>query len=139
MAKKNVNVAKFPGGLEELKLFISSPTTEITARDLTPATITTAFTAQQTDVDGKNSLQENLKTETKKATAAVQLAADTRYPEFSSVIDLLRGAFGVGSAEAKQLTRIRQDVIGKGGGSGGGGGSDSSGDSSGGGGGGSSS
>ena len=128
MAKKNINVAKFLGGLEELKLFISSRSTEITAKGLPTPTLTTAVTTQQTDVGTKNSDQENARTTYKNKTIAVQAAADLRYPEFSSVIDLLRGAFGVGSPEAKQLTRIRQDVIGRG--SAGGGSGSSSGDSS---------
>lgn len=128
MAKKNINVAKFLGALEELKLFISSNSALLTSKGLTPANLTTAVTAQQSDVGTKNSEQENAKTVLKNKTIAVQAAADTRYPEFSSVIDLLRGAVGVGSPEAQQLRRIRQQVIGRGNSSGGG---DSSGSGSG--------
>jgi hypothetical protein len=141
MANKNVNAAKFLGGLEELLQFISSHSAEITAKGLTPATLTTNITAGKNEVSLKNGTQENAKTALKNATNALQLVANVRYPEFSSVIDLLRGAFGVSTPEAKQLTRLRQQVIGRGN-AGGGSGSSSDGgggDSSGGGGGGGSS
>jgi len=55
--------------------------------------------------------QANAKTTLKVATQTHNDTVAQRYPEFSSVIDLLRGAVGNNTALGKQLTNIRKQAI----------------------------
>ena len=56
--------------------------------------------------------QANAKTTLKVATQTNNDTVAQRYPEFSSVIDLLRGAVGNNTALGKQLTNIRKQAAG---------------------------
>jgi uncharacterized membrane protein YgcG len=129
MARKSIKISDLLGGYDLLLQFISSRSAEITAKGLTPATLTTNLTTQKTDLVTKDTTQENAKTALRNATIAVDASVDANYPQWSSVIDLLRGAFGTTSPEGKQLTAMRKSIIGSSGG-GGGGGSSSSGSGS---------
>jgi hypothetical protein len=59
-------------------------------------------TAEQAQADAKSAV--------KNATATLNETVIQRYSEFSSVIDLLRGAVGNNTPLGKQLTNIRKQV-----------------------------
>jgi len=75
-----------------------------------PEELKTKLTTYCTSVQATEQGQADAKTGLKNATQAHYEAVALRYPEFSSVIDLLRGAVGNRSALGKQLTNIRKQA-----------------------------
>ena len=101
------------GAIDALSQFITDHSALLTSKGLTPATLTTTLTAAKTDLMTKDSTQETAKTTLKNATLAVEAALAARGMEFSSMIDLLVGALGKTSNEAKQVQKIRKDLRAK--------------------------
>lgn len=79
------------------------------------ATLHTTLTGSLSALETKEQAQEDAKAALKTATQTLDTEVPSRYPEFSSLIDLLRGAVGNTTPAGKQLTNIRKLVIGGGG------------------------
>jgi hypothetical protein len=87
----------------------------ITAKGLTVATLHTTITSSISSLQTKEQAQEDAKAALKTATATLDGEVVVRYPEFSSLVDLLRGAVGNTTPAGKQLTNIRKLATGGGG------------------------
>ena len=112
--------------------FITANSAAITAKGMTPATLTTALTALKSALLQLETAQENVKTALKDATIALELQSVLTYDGFSSLIDFVAGGLGKKTNLAKQLRKIRENIRpAKGSGSGGSSSSSSSSSSSG--------
>ena len=75
-----------------------------------PDDLKTKLTTCCTTVQATEQSQANAKTALKVTTQTHNDTVAERYPEFSSVIDLLRGAVGNNTPLGKQLTNIRKQA-----------------------------
>lgn len=110
MARKNVKTTNLLGAVPQLVQFITNHSTDLTEQGLNPEALKTKLGTCSTDVQATEQSQANAKTTLKVATQTHNDTVAQRYPEFSSVIDLLRGAVGNNTALGKQLTNIRKQA-----------------------------
>ena len=103
----------FLGAVTQLVQLITNHGTTLTEKGVKPEEIKTKLTTCCTSVQATEQGQADAKTGLKNATQTHYDAVALRYPEFSSVIDLLRGAVGNKSALGKQLTNIRKQAAGR--------------------------
>ena len=92
---------------------ITNHSATLTEKGLKPEEIKTKLTTCCSDVQTDEQVQADAKTALKNATAKLNTTVAQRYSEFSSVIDLLRGAVGNQTALGKQLTNIRKQANGR--------------------------
>ena len=90
--------------------FITANSAAITAKGMTPATLTTALTALKAALQQKEIAQEAAKTAMKDATLALDAQSILTYDGFSSLVDFMSGGLGKKTNLAKQLRKIRGDV-----------------------------
>ena len=100
-----------PDAVPQLVQFITNHSATLTDKGVKPDDIKTKLADCVTTVQATEQSQANAKTTLKVATQTHNDTVAQRYPEFSSVIDLLRGAVGNNTALGKQLTNIRKQAI----------------------------
>ncbi len=98
------------GAIDLFLEFITANSAAITAKGMTPATLTTALTALKALLVQKDTAQEGAKTALKDATIAVDGQSVLTYDGFSSLIDFVSGGLGKKTNLAKQLQKIRLGV-----------------------------
>ena len=113
MASKNIKTTSFLGAVPQLVQFLTNHSATLTEKGVKPDELKTKLTTCCTSVQTTEQGQADAKTGLKNATQVHYEAVNLRYPEFSSVIDLLRGAVGNKSALGKQLTNIRKQAAGR--------------------------
>ena len=111
--KKNVKTTNLLGAGPQLAQLITNHSATLTEKGLKPEEIKTKLTTCCSDVQTDEQVQADAKTALKNATAKLNTTVAQRYSEFSSVIDLLRGAVGNQTALGKQLTNIRKQANGR--------------------------
>ena len=114
MARKSIKVNDLLGALGQLDQFTVNHGGVITSKGLNPTNIRANIAAILLILQTREQAQEDAKTTLKDSTQAVDGEVNARYPEFSSLIDLLRGALGNNTTLGKQLTNIRKLVTGGG-------------------------
>ena len=112
MPRKSIKTTNLLGAATQLGQFITNHGTTLTEQGLNPEALKTKLSTCCTDVQTTEQSQANAKTTLKVATQTNNDTVAQRYPEFSSVIDLLRGAVGNNTALGKQLTNIRKQAAG---------------------------
>jgi hypothetical protein len=110
MVRKNVKTTNLLGAATQLGQFITNHSTTLTEQGLNPESLKTKLGTCCTEVQTTEQSQANAKTTLKVATQTHNDTVAQRYPEFSSVIDLLRGAVGNNTPLGKQLTNIRKQA-----------------------------
>ena len=90
--------------------FIDNHSATLAEKGVKPEDLKTKLTLCCTSVQSTEQGQADSKTALKNATETHYDTVALRYPGFSSVIDLLRGAVGNKSALGKQLTNIRKQA-----------------------------
>ena len=108
MKKKNIQTTSFLGAVPQLVQFLKNHSATLTEKGVNPTALEAALTTCCTSVQTTAQQQADNKTALKNATETHNDTVAQRYPEFSSVIDLLRGAVGNNTALGKQLTNIRK-------------------------------
>jgi len=108
MKRKNIQTTSFLGAVPQLVQFLKNHSASLTEKGVNPAALEAALTTCCTSVQTTAQQQADNKTALKDATETHNDTVAQRYPEFSSVIDLLRGAVGNHTALGKQLTNIRK-------------------------------
>lgn len=98
------------GAIDLFLEFITANSAAITAKGMTPATLTTALTALKTALQQKETAQEGAKTVLKDATTAMDDQSVLTYDGFSSLVDFVTGGLGKKTNLAKQLQKIRGNV-----------------------------
>ena len=98
------------GAIDLFLEFITANSAAITAKGMTPATLTTALTALKAALQQKEIAQEAAKTAMKDATLALDAQSILTYDGFSSLVDFMSGGLGKKTNLAKQLRKIRGDV-----------------------------
>jgi hypothetical protein len=114
MANKNLKVNDLLGALAQLNEFVASHSAELAAKGVAAPAVTATVTAALLELQALEQAQEDAKAALRRATLALNAALAARYPEFSSEIDLLRGALGSRTPVGQQLTNIRK-LVAKGG------------------------
>src|SRR5436190_19814083 len=104
MARKNVKTTNLLGAVPQLVQFITNHSTALTEQGLNPEALKTRLNACCTNVQGTEQAQADAKSALKNATRTHNDTVAERYPEFSSVVDLLRGAVGNNTPLGRQLT-----------------------------------
>ena len=92
MARKSIKVNDLLGASGQLDQFTVNHSGIITSKGLSPANIRAAIAVIVTALQARKQAQEDAKTALKDSTQGIDGEVNTRYPEFSSLIDLLRGA-----------------------------------------------
>ena len=110
MKKKNIQTTSFLGAVPQLVQFLKNHSAALAEKGVNPEALQAALTTCCTSVQTTGQAQADSKTASKNATETHYDTVAQRYPEFSSVIDLLRGAVGNKSALGKQLTNIRKQA-----------------------------
>ena len=110
MPRKSIKTTNLLGAVPQLVQFITNHSATLTDKGLKPDDIKTKLTDCWATVQATEQSQANAKTALKVATQTHNDTVAQRYPEFSSVIDLLRGAVGNNTALGKQLTNIRKQA-----------------------------
>ena len=110
MPRKNVKTTSLLGAVPQLVQFITNHSATLTEKGVKPDDLKTKLTNCCTSVQATEQSQANAKTGLKVATQTHNDTVAERYPEFSSVIDLLRGAVGNNTPLGKQLTNIRKQA-----------------------------
>ena len=110
MKRKVVNTTSFLGAATQLVQLVKNHSTTLTEKGVKPEDLLTKLTNCCTSVQATEQQQADSKTASKNATETHYDTVAQRYPEFSRVIDLLRGAVGNKSALGKQLTNIRKQA-----------------------------
>ena len=113
MKRKNIKTTSFLGAVPQLVQLIDNHSATLTEKGVKPEELKTKLTSCCTSVQTTGQGQADAKTALKNATEAHIDAVAQRYPEFSSVIDLLRGAVGNNTALGRQLTNIRKAAAGR--------------------------
>ena len=113
MASKGIKTTSFLGAVAQLVQLITNHGATLTDKGVKPEELKTKLTTCCTSVQSTEQGQADAKTGLKNATQIHYEAVNLRYPEFSSIIDLLRGAVGNKSALGKQLTNIRKQAAGR--------------------------
>ena len=108
MKRKNIQTTSFLGAVPQLVQLISNHSATLTEKGVNPEALTAKLTTCCSSVQTTGQAQADSKTALKNATETHNDTVALRYPEFSSVIDLLRGAVGNNTALGKQLTNIRK-------------------------------
>ena len=108
MKKKNIQTTSFLGAVPQLVQFLKNHSATLTEKGVNPEALEAALTTCCRSVQTTAQQQADNKTALKNATETHNDTVALRYPEFSSVIDLLRGAVGNHTALGKQLTNIRK-------------------------------
>ena len=108
--KKNIQTTSFLGAVPQLVQFIKNHSAALAEKGVNPEALQAALTTCCSSVQTTGQQQADSKTALKNATETHNDTVAQRYPEFSSVIDLLRGAVGNKSALGKQLTNIRKQA-----------------------------
>ena len=108
MKRKTINTTSFLGAVPQLVQFIKNHSAALAEKGVNPEALQAALTTCCTSVQTTAQQQADNKTALKNATQTHNDTVAERYPEFSSVIDLLRGAVGNHTALGKQLTNIRK-------------------------------
>jgi hypothetical protein len=108
MKRKAINTTSFLGAVPQLVQFIDSHSAALTEKGVKPEDLKTKLNTCCASVQTTAQQQADNKTALKNATETHNDTVAQRYPEFSSVIDLLRGAVGNNTALGKQLTNIRK-------------------------------
>ena len=107
---------KVPSVLGAIDLFleyITANSAAIAAKNMTPATLTTALTALKAALVQKETAQEGAKTALKDATTLLDGQSVLTYDGFSSLVDFVAGGLGKKTNLAKQLQKIRGNVRSK--------------------------
>ena len=110
MKKKNIQTTSFLGAVPQLVQLITNHSATLTEKGVNPEALKTALTTCCSSVQTTGQAQADSKTALKNATETHYDTVAQRHPEFSRVIDLLRGAVGNKSALGKQLTNIRKQA-----------------------------
>ena len=110
MKRKTIQTTSFLGAVPQLVQLITNHSATLTEKGVNPEALKTALTTCCSSVQTTGQTQADSKTALKNATETHNDTVALRYPEFSSVIDLLRGAVGNKSALGKQLTNIRKQA-----------------------------
>ena len=111
MPRRSIKTTNLLGAVPQLVQFITNHSATLTDKGVKPDDIKTKLADCCTTVQATEQAQANAKTTLKVATKTHNDTVAQRYPEFSSVIDLLRGAVGNNTALGKQLTNIRKQAI----------------------------
>ena len=111
MKRKTIQTTSFLGAVPQLVQLITNHSATLTEKGVNPEALKTALTTCCSSVQTTGQAQADSKTALKNATETHYDTVAQRYPEFSSVIDLLRGAVGNNTALGKQLTNIRKAAI----------------------------
>lgn len=106
--KKNIQTTAFLGAVAQAGQFIDNHSEALTAKGLNPAALKAAVTQCGSTTQVAEQSQANAKTALRNSTQSLNDTVAQRYPEFSSVIDLLRGAVGNNTPLGRQLTNIRK-------------------------------
>ena len=107
---------KVPSVLGAIDLFleyITANSAAIAAKNMTPATLTTALTALKAALVQKETAPEGAKTALKDATTLLDGQSVLTYDGFSSLVDFVAGGLGKKTNLAKQLQKIRGNVRSK--------------------------
>ena len=110
MKRKTIQTTSFLGAVPQLVQLITNHSATLTEKGVNPEALKTALTTCCSSVQTTGQAQADSKTASKNATETHYDTVAQRYPEFSRVIDLLRGAVGNKSALGKQLTNIRKQA-----------------------------
>ena len=110
MGKKNVRTTNLLGAVPQLVQFITNHSATLTEKGLNPEALKTKLGACCTNVQTTGQAQADAKSALKNATLTHNDTVAQRYPEFSSVVDLLRGAVGNNTPLGRQLTNIRKQA-----------------------------
>jgi hypothetical protein len=110
MVRKTVQTPVFLGATNQLGEFIKNHSAILTEKGVKPEDLTTKVNTCCSTVQTAEQEQADAKTALKSATATLNETVSQRYSEFSSVIDLLRGAVGNNTPLGKQLTNIRKQI-----------------------------
>ena len=110
MKRKTIQTTSFLGAVPQLVQLITNHSATLTEKGVNPEALKTALTTCCSSVQTTGQAQADSKTALKNATETHYDTVAQRYPEFSRVIDLLRGAVGNKSALGKQLTNIRKQA-----------------------------
>ena len=113
--KKNINTTALLGAGTKLGQLIDNHKDALEQKGVKPQDLKDKVSTVCTDVQQAEQESADAKTASKNATQKLQNAVANRYPEFSSVIDLLRGAVGNRTELGKQLTNIRKAANKRGG------------------------
>jgi len=108
--RKSVNTTALLGAATQLGQFITNHSVTLTEKGVNPEAIKTKVTACCATVQTAEQTQADAKSSARNATKDLNDAVTARYPEFSSVIDLLRGVVGNNTPLGKQLTNIRKQA-----------------------------
>ncbi len=114
MANKNLKVNDLLGALAQLNQFVANHGAEITAKGVATPALAASLQGALAELRALEQAQEGAKAALRSATLALNGALAVRYPEFSSAIDLLRGALGSRTPAGQQLTNLRK-LVAKGG------------------------
>jgi len=106
--KKNINTTALLGAGTKLGQLIDNHKDDLTTKGVKPEDLKEKVATVSTDVQKAEQESADARTASKNATQKLNTVVANRYPEFSSVIDLLRGAVGNRTELGKQLTNIRK-------------------------------
>ena len=115
--RKNIKTTSLLGAAAQLGQFITNHSTALTDKGVKPEDLKTKVNTCCTTTQAAEQQQADAKTALKNSTQNLHDTVALRYPEFSSVIDLLRGAVGNNTPLGKQLTNIRKQITKRSGGS----------------------
>jgi hypothetical protein len=107
---KNYKAIELSVAVDRLLRFISDNDREIASKGLNATNLGTALSGSHTTTQRAKALHEDKKVELMVATRDLKAAADALSQIFASDCDLLIGAFGKGSSQAKQVIAIRKNL-----------------------------
>lgn len=108
--KKSINTTAYLGAVNQLGQFVTTHSQALTDAGINPEGLKTKLATCCSNVQTIGQDQADAKTTLKNKTKDLNDAVGTRYAEFSSVIDLLRGVVGNNTPLGKQLTNIRKQA-----------------------------
>jgi hypothetical protein len=98
------------GALDGFIAFVGNNAAALTAKGVTPATITTGLTGIRDDLSGKKNVRDQKKTDLKVAQQAFADSAAADYSTFSGAVDTVAGALGKTTPAGLQALDFRKHL-----------------------------
>jgi hypothetical protein len=98
------------GFADGVRQMLDTYKTQMIAAGVDPTALLPKLLADHTDLNTKNIAQEGLKTQLRAATQAVDASKVVAYDDASRGCDMLIGAFGKKSQQAKEATNLRKSI-----------------------------
>jgi len=113
MAGETYSNEKLTGAGNQLKTLLVGRKAEMIAKKLDPSDIIDGIVAGGPPIDEQDRVQEDAKMKWQAETTTLNGLKNNYYATFSKGVDMVIAAYGRGSLEAKEATRIRKELTGR--------------------------